>query len=66
VAESDSQEMLEHLYRQAENPAYHIRHRWSEGDIAFWDNRITQHAVMGDVVGHRRLERVSIVGDRPF
>jgi len=66
MSDEDSARLLEHLYVQAENPDYHAELAWEVGDIAFWDNRITQHSVMGDVVGHRRLERVSIVGDRPF
>jgi len=66
MAEEASADLLEYLYAQAENPAYHAELEWEVDDIAFWDNRITQHSVKGDVVGHRRLERVSIVGDRPF
>jgi len=58
--------LLRHLYAQAENPAYRVTHSWRAGDIAMWDNRSTQHAVTGGVVGHRRLERVTLVGDRAF
>jgi len=66
MSETESQTTLERLYALADVPEYQVRFAWQEGDLAFWDNRITQHSVMGDVVGHRRLERVSIVGDRPF
>lgn len=66
MSDAESEKTLDHLYRQADNPDYHIRQNWEQDDIAFWDNRITQHSVISDVVGHRRLERVSIVGDRPF
>lgn len=65
MSESESRDTLQHLYRQAENPDYQVAIDWEPGDIAFWDNRSTQHAVTGDVVGHRRLERVTLVGDRP-
>lgn len=65
MSDDESRETLRHLYRQAENPDYQVALDWEAGDIAFWDNRSTQHAVTGDVVGHRRLERVTLIGDRP-
>jgi len=66
MSEGESQRTLAHLFLQADNPDYPVRLRWEPGDIAFWDNRGTQHSVSNDVVGHRRLERVTIIGDRPF
>jgi len=62
--ESDS--LLRKLYALAENPDYQARMCWRPGSVAFWDNRSTQHSVTPDVQGCRRMERVSIVGDRPF
>ncbi len=36
------------------------------GDIAFRDNRATQHYAVNDYAPHRRVaERVAIAGDRP-
>ena len=36
------------------------------GDLAFWDNRATQHAVVGDFAGeHRVIQRVTLRGDIP-
>ena len=53
--------------RQAHVPEYQVRFRWQPGDIAFWDNRATQHYALFDYAPHRRVaERVAIVGDRPF
>ena len=37
------------------------------GSVAFWDNRATQHCVSNDFLPARRvMERVTVVGDRPF
>jgi taurine dioxygenase len=66
MAESESKALLQRLYDLAKIPEYQVRLRWRPGTIAFWDNRSTQHRVVNDVVGNRRAERVTIVGDRPF
>jgi len=35
--------------------------------VAFWDNRATQHCASNDFLPHRRvMERVTVVGDRPY
>ena len=55
------------LYEHATSPEYLVRHRWSAGDIAFWDNRSTLHYAVRDYGEHHRLmHRVTIRGDRPF
>lgn len=63
-AESDA--LLAHLYAQAAIPEYQCRFRWSPNAIAFWDNRASQHYAASDYFpAVRRMERVTIVGDRP-
>lgn len=63
---ADSAELLDFLYRQAAHPEFQCRFRWSPGDVAFWDNRSTQHYASSDYHPHRRImERVTIVGDTP-
>ena len=48
-------------------PDVQCRFRWSPGSVAFWDNRATQHCVSNDFLPHRRvMERVTVVGDRPY
>jgi taurine dioxygenase len=43
-----------------------IRWRWSEGDVAIWDNRATQHKALNDYGDQRRIvRRVTIKGDVP-
>ena len=67
MKEAESQSLLERLYRQASIPDYQVRFRWRADSIAFWDNRSTQHYASADFVPrHRKMERVTIAGDRPF
>ena len=64
---TESDQLLETLYRQAWYPEYQCRFRWAKNSIAFWDNRACQHYATSDYWPHtRRVERVTIVGDRPF
>ena len=63
-AESDA--LLTHLYAQASIPEYQCRFRWQKNSIAFWDNRACQHYAVSDYwPAVRRMERVTIIGDRP-
>jgi taurine dioxygenase len=63
----ESAELLDVLYRQAAYPEYQCRFRWAPGDIAFWDNRATQHYATSDYFPQRRvMERITIIGDRPY
>ena len=59
--------LLDLLFRPAEVPENQFRLRWKPGTIAFWDNRSTQHYAANDYYPNRRhMERVAIIGDRPF
>lgn len=63
---AESASLLRHLYAQAAIPEYQCRFRWSVNALAFWDNRASQHYAVSDYWPHvRRMERVTIVGDRP-
>lgn len=62
-----SDALLKHLYAQAAIPEYQCRFRWKKNSIAFWDNRASQHYAVSDYwPALRRMERVTIVGDRPY
>ena len=62
----ESDHLLSFLYAQSTRPEHVVRYRWSPGDLAFWDNRATQHAVVGDFgAQHRVIQRVTLRGDRP-
>ncbi|WP_413797286.1 TauD/TfdA dioxygenase family protein [Streptomyces iranensis] len=67
MGREESDRLLSFLCRQAHVPEYQVRFHWQPGDIAFWDNRATQHYAVNDYAPHRRVaERVAIEGDRPF
>jgi taurine dioxygenase len=65
--QEESDRLLKLLFQQAHVPEYQVRFHWQAGDIAFWDNRATQHYAVNDYAPHPRVaERVAIAGDRPF
>ena len=54
------------LYNQATIPEYQCRFKWEENSIAFWDNRACQHYATGDYwPAVRRVERVTVIGNKP-
>lgn len=62
-----SDRLLRILFQQAHVPEFQVRFHWRPGDVAFWDNRATQHYAVNDYAPHRRVaERVAIAGDLPF
>ncbi len=66
MPKAESDELLHFLYRQASFPEFQCRFRWSPGDVAFWDNRSSQHYASSDYFPNRRvMDRITIVGDRP-
>ena len=63
---SESDALLQFLYAHSVKPEYTVRYHWKQGDVAFWDNRTTQHAVTGDFGdAHRVIQRVTLRGDEP-
>lgn len=64
--EAESAPLLDLLYVHAARPEFTWRHKWTVGDLILWDNRCTQHAVIGDTGGAERvLHRITIEGDEP-
>ena len=62
----ESVALLKELYATAAVPERQCRFRWSTNAIAFWDNRASQHYAASDYwPAVRRMERVTIIGDRP-
>lgn len=65
VKESDA--ILSVLYEQAKTPEYQFRLSWRPGTVAVWDNRSTQHYASNDYWPERRhMERVAVVGEKPY
>ena len=62
----ESRPLRYRLYEQSSIPEIQVRFRWRPDSIAQWDNRCTQHYAVPDHGGEvRRVERVTLVGDRP-
>ena len=53
LSESESDAILKLLFAHATRPEYTIRWRWQENDVAFWDNRVTQHYAVDDYRPHQ-------------
>ncbi|TVQ09450.1 MAG: TauD/TfdA family dioxygenase [Leptolyngbya sp. DLM2.Bin27] len=66
LSQTESEDLLRTLQSYVTRPENTVRWRWQPGDVAFWDNRATQHYAIADY-GHqpRRVQRVTIVGDLP-
>jgi alkyl sulfatase len=63
---SESDDIIRLLQSHVTRLENTVRWRWKEGDIAFWDNRATQHYALADYGDHpRHVQRVTIVGDVP-
>jgi alpha-ketoglutarate-dependent taurine dioxygenase len=66
LARDESATLLGFLYAHSTKPEHTVRYHWTAGDLAFWDNRATQHAVVGDYgTQHRVIQRVTLRGDVP-
>ncbi|MBM3112676.1 taurine dioxygenase [Pseudomonas sp. P66] len=67
LSDTESEAILKLLFAHATRPEFTIRWRWQENDVAFWDNRVTQHYAVDDYRPQRRvMHRATILGDAPF
>jgi len=64
---AESRALLDFLYEHLSAPDFSVRFRWRKDSLAMWDNRCTQHRVLADALPeHRRMERVTLIGDTPY
>lgn len=64
LSNPESQLLLSYLTSWVANPRFTVRYRWTAGTVAMWDNRVTQHFVLNDFSEERRIQRVTVMGDR--
>jgi taurine dioxygenase len=61
---SESDELLQFLYRLSDKPENQARLRWKADSVAIWDNRSTRHYATDDYFPERRvMERVMCIGE---
>jgi len=65
ISEGESRYLLNFLFDHLNQPEFQLRHHWSVGDIAYWDNMAVQHYAVADYVERRRMQRVTLVGEAP-
>jgi taurine dioxygenase len=66
LAPAESEAVLGVLFDHVSRPEFVVRWSWKVHDLAFWDNRLTQHYACADYMPHRRvMHRATILGDRP-
>ncbi|WP_434673291.1 taurine dioxygenase [Pseudomonas sp. Z1-14] len=67
LSETESEAILKLLFAHATRPEFTVRWRWQANDVAFWDNRVTQHFAVDDYRPNRRvMHRATVLGDVPF
>ncbi len=67
VDQQESERILDRLKRAILDPSIQCRVRWKVDTIVMWDNRCTQHYATDDFFPLERLvERVTVIGDRPY
>jgi len=67
MSRKESDAILNFIYEHVVTPEFTCRFSWQPNSIAIWDNRSTQHKPVNDYFpAHRKLERITIDGDRPY
>ena len=66
LSQRDSDRLLELFQDHITRLENTVRWRWTQGDVAIWDNRATQHYAVADYAdAHRVVRRATVHGDVP-
>lgn len=65
LAPLESMQVLTALFLHIRSPEFAMRWHWSPGDLAFWDNRSTQHYAVPDYEADRVMQRIELAGVEP-
>jgi len=57
LRDDESRPLLEFLMEHGNRPEFTCRFRWSNGAVAFWDNRCVKHLAINDAGPYRRVMR---------
>lgn len=68
LSETESDQVLAHLFAHQLQPKYQYAHRWTEGDVLMWDHVGTLHNAIPDYGPdeHRLIKRCQVLADRVF
>jgi taurine dioxygenase len=67
LSSRESDALLSFLFAHGARLEFIVRWQWGVNDVAFWDNRVTQHYAVADYLPQRRvMHRATVIGDRPF
>ena len=62
---NDANSLKTFLANHMNKPEDQVRWKWSNGDLAMWDNRVTMHYALADYLPqYRCMNRVTVVQDR--
>ncbi|KND55618.1 Alpha-ketoglutarate-dependent taurine dioxygenase [Candidatus Paraburkholderia kirkii] len=66
LSQRDSDRLIELFHDHVTRLENTVRWRWTQGDVAIWDNRATQHYAVADYGdAHRVVRRATVNGDVP-
>lgn len=61
---TESNRLLDYLYRHIEQPENQVRFHWNPGAMAIWDNRCTWHYATTDYMPQlREMHRITVIND---
>jgi len=65
LSRNESDALLDFLCEFSVSPQFTCRYQWRPGDVAIWDNRVTQHYAVDDYTERRTGLRMVVLGDHP-